>query len=149
MIRFQDGDIFRQKAEALVNPVNCVGTMGKGLALEFKRRYPRNFQLYQAACRRGELRPGTVLTVPEGDRLIVNLPTKRHWRDPSRIGDVRSGLQALAEEVRAKGIKSLAVPALGAGLGGLPWEEVREVIAETLEGLEDVDITVLEPRKKG
>ena len=125
MITFKQGDLFQDSAEALVNPVNCVGTMGKGLAKEFKRKFPDNFREYVRACRAGRVRPGRMLVFhthrPEINRYIINFPTKRDWRDPSRIEDIEAGVQVLADEVRNRRIRSLAIPALGCGLGGLPW----------------------------
>ena len=125
MITFKQGDLFQDSAEALVNPVNCVGTMGKGLAKEFKRKFPDNFREYVRACRAGRVRPGRMPVFhthrPEINRYIINFPTKRDWRDPSRIEDIEAGIQVLADEVRNRRIRSLAIPALGCGLGGLPW----------------------------
>ena len=147
MIRLVQGDIFAQEAEALVNPVNCVGVMGKGLALEFKKRFPPNFQAYQAACRKGEIRPGTLLVHDSGGknpRYIVNVPTKRHWRDRSILTDVDAGLQALAQWLEENKTGSAALPALGCGLGGLPWPAVRELTLRRLGDLE-AEIIVLEP----
>ena len=148
MIRFAQGDIFAQGVEALVNPVNCVGVMGKGLALEFKRKFPLNFQAYREACGRGELRPGTLLVHDNGrenPRYIINVPTKRHWRDRSRLEDVDAGLAALAQWMEEERTGSAALPALGCGLGGLPWPEVRELTLRRLGDL-DAEITVLEPQ---
>ena len=106
MITFKQGDLFQDSAEALVNPVNCVGTMGKGLALEFMKRFPDNFWDYVRSCRSGRVRPGQMLVFqthrPQIHRYIINFPTKRDWRDPSRIEDIEAGIQALAEEVRTE-----------------------------------------------
>jgi O-acetyl-ADP-ribose deacetylase (regulator of RNase III) len=148
MVRFITGDIFAQDAQALVNPVNCVGVMGKGLALQFKQKFPLNFNLYRRACMKDELQPGRILTCSTGREtpsVIINLPTKRHWRDSSRMEDIEAGLDALAREIRARRLSSVAIPALGAGLGGLEWREVRKAIEEKLSGLEGTEITVLEP----
>lgn len=148
---FRKGDIFASRAEALVNPVNAVGVMGKGLALAFRQRYPEIYPAYQEACRRGLLRVGRVQVFRrsrEGfPRYIINFPTKRHWREPSRLEYIEAGLEDLVGKVLALGIRSLAVPALGAGLGGLPWEAVKKAIQEGLRPLEEkgVEVVVLEP----
>ena len=125
MITYKSGDLLSEDAEALVNPVNCVGVMGRGVALQFKRAWPENFDVYAAACRRHEVQPGRMFVFENGGkagpRYIVNFPTKRHWRDKSMIEDIEAGLSALVVEVRRRGIRSIAIPALGAGLGGLDW----------------------------
>ena len=147
-IEYTTGDILAADVHALVNPVNCVGVMGKGLALQFKRAYPGNYDAYVAACRRGAVRPGRMFTYEtgrEGPRLIVNFPTKQHWRDSSRIEDIEAGLRGLAWEVATRSIRSLALPAVGCGLGGLDWTEVRERIESTLGGLGAVRVVVYEP----
>ena len=132
-------DIFSLNAEAIVNPVNCVGVMGAGLALAFKRRYPSHFAAYRRACAAGTLRPGTVHVDDLGagalPRYLVALPTKRHWRDRSRLGDVELSVRALAGELRRRRISSVAIPALGCGLGGLPWPAVHQIIVRELEPL--------------
>ena len=149
MIRFTTGDIIGTEAEALVNSVNCVGVMGRGVALQFKRAFPANFKAYAAACKRGEVQPGTMfvfdtagMTAP---RYIINFPTKRHWRGKSRIEDIQSGLAALADVVRFRGIHSVALPPLGSGLGGLDWSQVKPLIEGALSDLGDVEILVFEP----
>ena len=147
MVTFVSGDIFDQPADILVNPVNCVGVMGRGLAAQFKRRYPAVFPAYRQACRDGDLRPGRILLLPTGSdrpRAIAHFPTKRHWRDPSRIEDIDAGLRHLATTIRRLRTPSIAVPPLGCGLGGLDWHIVRPLIAARLHGL-DCAITVLEP----
>jgi O-acetyl-ADP-ribose deacetylase (regulator of RNase III) len=149
MIEYRTGDILRADAEALVNTVNCVGVMGRGIALQFKNAYPENFRAYQAACGRGEVQPGKMLVFDTREttnpRYIINFPTKRHWRGRSRMEDIDSGLKALAEEIRTRRIRSIAVPALGSGLGGLDWSAVRPRIAGTLGSLKDVHVIVFEP----
>lgn len=150
MIYYVRGDLFRSGAEALVNPVNTVGVMGKGLALQFKERYPENYLVYRLACQRGEVRIGKVLAYDLGPssspRYILNFPTKAHWKDPSRLEYIRAGLVDLVRVIRELGIQSVAVPALGAGLGGLSWRDVKPLIEEALGGLEGVEVLVYEPR---
>jgi O-acetyl-ADP-ribose deacetylase (regulator of RNase III) len=149
MVEITHGDILAADAEALVNTVNTVGVMGRGIALQFKKAYPENFSAYEAACRRGEVRIGQVL-VHELARLgeprfIINFPTKEHWRGASRLEYVESGLAALAAEVRARGIRSIAVPPLGCGLGGLSWGAVRPRIEAAFAELPEVRVLLYEP----
>ena len=149
MIRFKQGDIFSESAEAIVNPVNCVGAMGRGLALQFRERFPDNYRDYARACSQGQVQPGRMLVhktyTRTSPRYIINFPTKRHWRENSRLEDIRAGLTALAQEITNRNIQSIAIPALGAGLGGLDWKQVREAIDQEMSSLQDVEITVLEP----
>ena len=150
MIEYKVGDVLSEKTEALVNTVNCVGVMGRGVALQFKKAFPENFKAYSKACKQGEVEPGRMF-VHETERLdwpryIINFPTKRHWRGKSRISDVESGLAALVEEIQSRGIRSIALPPLGSGLGGLNWDEVRERIEAALGELSaDVQVVVFEP----
>jgi O-acetyl-ADP-ribose deacetylase (regulator of RNase III) len=151
MIEYKTGDILAEDVEALVNTVNCVGFMGRGIALQFKRAWPDNFKAYAAACRRHEVQPGRMfvfdterLTNP---RFIINFPTKRHWRGKSRIEDISSGLEALVAELRGRAIRSIAVSPLGAGLGGLDWQEVRPLIERELSNLPGVRVVVFEPQR--
>jgi O-acetyl-ADP-ribose deacetylase (regulator of RNase III) len=150
MIQFRSGDILKSESEAIVNTVNCVGMMGRGIALQFKNAYPENFKAYADACKREEVRPGRMFVFETGQltppRYIINFPTKRHWRGRSRIEDIDSGLVALAEVIRAKGIRSISLPPLGSGLGGLDWADVRPRIEAALRPLVDVEITVYEPQ---
>ncbi len=148
MIEYKQGDILQSDAEALVNTVNCVGVMGRGIALQVKNAFPGNFKDYAAACKRGEVQPGRMLvheTDQLGPRWIINFPTKRHWRGKSRIDDIEAGLIALVQELRARDIRSVAIPPLGSGLGGLDWREVRPLIEEALAELPDVRAIVHEP----
>jgi O-acetyl-ADP-ribose deacetylase (regulator of RNase III) len=149
MIEYTSGDILRSDAEALVNTVNCVGVMGRGIALQFKNMFPANFKAYATACKRQEVRPGRMFVFDTGQltppRTIINFPTKRHWRGKSRMDDIESGLAALVETIRERGIRSIAVPPLGSGLGGLDWAEVRPRIEAALRGLDDVRVIVFEP----
>ncbi len=152
MIEFKTGDILAENAEALVNTVNCVGVMGRGIALRFKRAWPENFKAYAAACRRHEVRPGRMLVFDTGQltppRYIINFPTKRHWRGKSRLEDIEAGLEALVDEIRARRISSVAIPPLGAGLGGLDWNQVRPRIERAMSSLGETRIVVFEPRKE-
>jgi O-acetyl-ADP-ribose deacetylase (regulator of RNase III) len=149
MIEFKTGDILRADAEALVNTVNCVGVMGRGVALQFKNEFPANFKAYEAACAREEVQPGRMFVFETGTltnpRFIINFPTKRHWRGKSRMEDIDSGLKALVEEIRRRGIHSIAIPPLGSGLGGLNWGDVRPRIEAALRGHEDLTVIVFEP----
>lgn len=149
MIEFKTGDILSEDAEAIVNTVNCVGIMGRGIALQFKNAFPGNFEAYAEACRRGEVQPGQMFVYETGQltfpRYIVNFPTKRHWRGKSRMEDINTGLEALAEKIRELGIRSIAIPPLGAGLGGLDWKDVRPRIERALGVFGDVKVVVFEP----
>lgn len=149
MIEYKIGDILKEDAEAIVNTVNCVGIMGRGIALQFKQAFPDNFKSYAAACKGNEVQPGRMfvfetrrLTNP---RLIINFPTKRHWRGKSRIEDIDAGLLALSEEIRSREIRSIAIPPLGSGLGELEWSEVRPRIEAALRKFSDVKVVIFEP----
>jgi O-acetyl-ADP-ribose deacetylase (regulator of RNase III) len=149
MIEYKKGDILHEDAEALVNTVNCVGIMGRGIALQFKNAYPENFKSYVAACERNEVQPGQMLIFPTGrltnPKYIINFPTKRHWRGKSRIKDIDAGLVALVSEIRSRNIHSIAIPPLGSGLGGLDWSDVRPRIENSLRGLDNVRVVIFEP----
>lgn len=149
MIEFRTGDLLQADVEALVNTVNCVGVMGRGVALQFKNSYPENFKAYAAACAREHVNPGQMFVFETGyltnPKYIINFPTKRHWRGKSRIEDIESGLDALRKEIRSRHIRSIAIPPLGSGLGGLEWRDVRKHIETVLHDLEDVQILVYEP----
>ena len=150
-IDYRTGDLLAADAEALVNTVNCVGVMGKGIALQFKEAFPDNFKDYSIACERNEVRPGQMFVFDTGrldgkPKYIINFPTKRHWRARSRLSDVESGLAALADQIRKREIRSIAMPALGCGHGGLEWEKVRPLIEREFGELSaDVRIVVFEP----
>jgi len=149
MITPTKGNILQADAEALVNTVNCVGIMGRGIAAQFKVAYPANFTVYKRACDRGEVQPGHMLTVPTGSltnpRFIINFPTKRHWKGKSRIEDIETGLIDLKRVIRAHGIYSIAIPPLGAGLGGLNWTDVKPRIISALADLADLTVLLYEP----
>lgn len=145
MVKFVKGNMFESDAEALVNAVNCVGVMGKGLALEFKKRYPKNYANYRTYCNMGKLWPGTLHTTHfEGEPIIINFATKDHWRNPSHIEWIQWGCVELRKFIQNNNITSIAIPALGCGLGGLLWSEVRQVLVETLGDLE-TDVIIYEP----
>ncbi|SDE34999.1 O-acetyl-ADP-ribose deacetylase (regulator of RNase III), contains Macro domain [Mucilaginibacter pineti] len=149
MITYVKGNLLEDKAEALVNTVNTVGVMGKGIALAFKQAFPHNFRVYADACKTGTFGIGKILPVRDtnllyGDKLIVNLPTKAHWRQPSEYEFVEAGLIALVDYLKANAVGSLALPALGCGNGGLRWDVVKPMIERYLEQF-DIDIVVYEP----
>jgi O-acetyl-ADP-ribose deacetylase (regulator of RNase III) len=149
MITLMRGNLIEADVEALVNSVNCEGYMGKGIALQFKKAFPENFKSYQRACRAGEVQPGRMHVYSTGTmtnpRYIINFPTKRQWRAKSRLEDIRAGLRALVEEVRARAISSIAVPPLGCGLGGLRWGEVKPIIEDAFTELPHTRVLLFEP----
>ena len=149
MIEYKTGDIFTDASEALVNTVNCVGVMGRGIALQFKRRFPDNFKAYKIECNEGRMKPGCVFAYDTGKmhspRYIINFPTKRHWRGKSRMEDIESGLESLANSIRSHRIRSIAIPPLGSGLGGLEWSEVRARMETALQELDIVKVVIYEP----
>ncbi|WP_448572930.1 type II toxin-antitoxin system antitoxin DNA ADP-ribosyl glycohydrolase DarG [Trichothermofontia sp.] len=149
MVEFRQGNLLEAKAEALVNTVNCVGVMGKGIALQFKQAFPENFKQYKRACDRGEVQPGQMFTVATGTlfnpRYIINFPTKRHWQGKSRLEDIEMGLAALVAEVQRLGIQSIAIPPLGCGNGGLEWAVVRPLIVDAFADLPAVEVLIFEP----
>jgi O-acetyl-ADP-ribose deacetylase (regulator of RNase III) len=149
MLTFVRGNIFDSDAEAIVNTVNCVGVMGRGIALQFKKRYPANFLAYELACKRGEVVPGKMfvhemqqLTFP---KYIINFPTKRHWKGASKIEDITLGLVDMKKVIADYSIGSVAIPPLGAGLGGLDWQAVKREIESALGGIGDVNVITYEP----
>ena len=149
MIELTRGNLLEAPAEALVNTVNCVGYMGKGIALQFKQAFPANFKHYEVACHAGNMVPGKMMIHDNGGlvnpRYIINFPTKRHWKGKSRIEDIESGLSALVADVQRLGIRSIAVPPLGCGLGGLEWRVVRPMIEQAFASLPDVQVLLFEP----
>jgi O-acetyl-ADP-ribose deacetylase (regulator of RNase III) len=150
VIELKAGDILAEDAEALVNTVNCVGIMGRGIALQFKTAFPENFKAYEAACKRGEVQPGRMFVFATGQltnpKHIINFPTKRHWRGKSRLSDIEAGLVALVAEIKARDIRSFAIPPLGSGLGGLDWSDVRPRMEEAFRSLPDVKVIIFEPK---
>lgn len=152
MLRFTTGNLLDSSAEALVNTVNTVGVMGKAIALQFKQAFPHNYELYKQACLTGQLTTGKVLAIKDselllGERLIINFPTKQHWKVPSKYEYVESGLIALVAYLKKYPVKSLAMPALGCGNGGLEWHKVKPLIEQHLSLL-DMAIWVYEPKIK-
>lgn len=148
MIEFKQGNLIEENIEALVNTVNCVGVMGKGIALQFKQAFPDNFKQYKKACDAKEVQPGLMFTTSTGKlfpQYIINFPTKRHWKGKSKIEDVQSGLKALVKEVKQLGIKEIAIPPLGCGNGGLDWAEVKPMIVSAFVELPDVRVVIFEP----
>lgn len=149
MISHTSGNIIEADAEALVNTVNCEGFMGKGIALQFKRAFPDNFRAYERACRAGEVRIGKMMVFPTGrlanPKYIINFPTKRRWRELSQIEYIETGLRDLTAETRRLGIKSIAIPPLGSGLGGLDWQRVRPRIEGAFAALPEVRVTLFDP----
>ena len=150
MITLTSGDILQADAEAIVNTVNCVGVMGRGIALQFKKAWPKNFEAYAEACKNEEVQPGKMFVYNTGQlanpKFIINFPTKRHWRGASRIEDIVAGLEDLIEVVKEQQIKSIALPPLGSGLGGLDWLTVRVQIESAVSSLDDaVQVTIYEP----
>ena len=149
MIELTTGDVLKANAEALVNTVNCVGVMGRGIALQFKKSYPSNFKAYKAACNAGDVIPGKMfvfdLNQIYNPRFIINFPTKRHWRGKSRLEDIKAGIKDLINVVETQRIRSIAIPPLGCGLGGLEWTEVRPLLIQAFETLPDVKAHLFEP----
>lgn len=150
VIRITQGDLLRQDdVDAVVNTVNCVGIMGKGIALQFKNKWPDNFRAYEAACKAKEVRPGRMFVFDSGGLVkpnyIINFPTKDHWRGKSRIEYIREGLKDLVARIKHLGIRSIAVPPLGCGSGGLEWSEIRPLIEEAFASLPEVEIRLFEP----
>lgn len=148
-MEYKIGNLLEAKTDALVNTVNTVGVMGKGIALQFKERFPNNFKIYASACKKGEVAVGKLLVVKEhtfhGDKLIINFPTKTEWFKESQYNYIESGLKELAKVIKNYQIKSIAIPPLGCGNGGLKWEKVKPLMDKYLSDLTDVNIIIFEP----
>jgi O-acetyl-ADP-ribose deacetylase (regulator of RNase III) len=144
MIELVQGNLLEADVEAQVNAINCRGVMVKGIALQFKLAFPEMFKAYQKACKAGEVQPGKLFIVPVGQlsnpKFIVNFPTKRHWMEPSRLEDIKSGLVALTDDVQKLGITSIAVPRLGCGAGGLDWQDVKPLIEDAFADVPSVKV---------
>lgn len=144
------GDLLKQDdVDAIVNTVNCVGVMGKGIALQFKNKWPGNFAAYLAACKAGKVRPGRMMVFDAGayaqPHFIINFPTKDHWRSNSKLSFIEDGLQDLVTQVRALDIRSIAIPPLGCGNGRLGWQDVKPLIESAFAALPEVEVRVFEP----
>ncbi len=152
MIKETTGNLFESNSEAIINAVNCVGVMGKGIALQFKRKFPKEyFNSYKLACQNGELAIGKVQVFQLRDletnpRFIINFPTKDHWREQSKIEYIESGLQSLVEAIEQYQIKSIAMPALGCGLGGLDYNEVKLLIENAFVNLLQIEVLLFVPK---
>lgn len=150
MIEYKHGDILQSETEAIINTVNCVGVMGRGIALQFKNAYPDNFKAYAIACKAEQVVPGKMFVFETrmltGPRYIINFPTKRHWKGKSRIEDIVAGLDDLVSVIQRYDIRSIAIPPLGSGLGGLDWNEVKPLIESAVQSLEAVQIEIYEPK---
>lgn len=142
MISYTTGDILSSPAQVITNAVNCVGVMGKGLALQFKSKYPSMFQDYSVRCKNNKVLPGRPYLYEDDQVQILNFPTKRDWRETSLLSDIEEGLIYLSQNFREMGIYSLALPALGCGLGGLKWNEVKPLIEKYLSALPDLEVFI-------
>lgn len=149
MIHYTQGNLLHADTEAVVNAVNTVGVMGKGLALAFKKAYPENFTEYEVACKAGLLKTGRMFVTENrslhGPRWIINFPTKQHWRQPSRFEWITAGLVDLRQVIVDRHGRSIAIPPLGCGNGGLDWEQVRPAIAAAFKDLPELEVRVYEP----
>ena len=149
MIEYIKGNILEAKAEAIVNTVNTVGVMGKGIALQFKKAFPENYKSYVEACKRGEVRLGKMFLFPharlEWPKYIINFPTKRHWKSRSNLQDIKSGLNDLIKLIDELKLQSIAIPPLGCGLGGLPWPEVRVLVESAFANHKHVKVLFYQP----
>jgi O-acetyl-ADP-ribose deacetylase (regulator of RNase III) len=143
------GDLLKEPVDALVNTVNCVGVMGKGIALQFKLAFPENFKAYKKACDNDKLQIGKVFVTETGKLLqpkyIINFPTKLHWREKSKLEYIEKGMEDLIEKIKALKIKSIALPPLGCGNGGLNWNDVKNIMVQRLEKLNDVEVILFGP----
>lgn len=150
MINFKTGNILKDRSDAIVNTVNCVGVMGKGLALQFKKAYPDNFKKYKSACDKGLVNPGKMFITQNLDLVsrqwVINFPTKKHWKGSSKIDYVENGLEDLVKKIKELGITSIAIPPLGSGLGDLDWNIVKNRIIEKFKFIDNVAVTVYEPK---
>lgn len=148
-VEIAKGDLLEQRVDAIVNTVNTVGVMGKGIALQFRRKWPANYKAYEAACKRKEVVPCKMFVFDNGGlvepKYIINFPTKRHWRQPSRMSDIECGLVDLVFQVKSLKIKSIAIPPLGCGNGGLNWSDVRPRIEAAFEELPEVNVKLFAP----
>lgn len=142
ILEIHDSSIFDSKSQVIVNPVNCEGVMGKGLALEYKFRFPEMYKHYKSACERELLAPGRLLLYRDATPWIMSFPTKNRWKQPSRLGYIENGLRKLSSTYINKTISSIAFPKLGTAAGGLSWESVRQLIYQHLENLPNLSIEI-------
>lgn len=149
MIEYKKGDILKEETEAVVNTVNTKGVMGKGIALQFKERFPENYKQYKKACEAGTVETGKVFVSESGlllnPRYIINFPTKEHWKNPSKMEYIYEGLNDLVRVIREKDIRSIAIPPLGCGNGGLDWNEVKPAIEQALSAIPNINVILFEP----
>jgi O-acetyl-ADP-ribose deacetylase (regulator of RNase III) len=152
MIQYVQGNLLEAEVEAVVNTVNTVGVMGKGIALMFKEAFPENYKEYEAACKRHEISVGRMFVVERrellGPKWIINFPTKKHWRQPAKLEWIVEGLADLRKVISEKRMRSIAIPPLGCGNGGLDWADVRPAIDNALRDLADVSVLIFEPTQK-
>lgn len=150
MIKYVTGNILHEQSDAIVNTVNTVGVMGKGLALQFKKAFPLNFEAYKSACDSQSFSVGDVLSVSlqslNPPYYIINFPTKAHWKGKSKLEFIDTGLDALVSEVQKLDLKSVSLPALGSGLGGLDWEQVKSLIENKLSEVKGVEWRIFPPQ---
>jgi len=149
MIQFKQANLLESDADAIVNTVNTVGVMGKGIALQFKNQYPNNYKLYATACKAKEVVVGKMFVTEEtsllgGKKIIINFPTKTDWRKPSEYSFIELGLQDLVKVIQERKIKSIAIPPLGAGNGGLDWNRVKAIIEHYLTNV-DCNVQIYQP----
>lgn len=143
MIKYIKGNIFDSDSQTIVNTVNCVGVMGKGIALTFKNKYPEMFKVYKNICTKKQLKPGMLHLYTKEDKWILNFPTKNHWKNKSEISYLEDGLQKFVDTYKQKGITSISFPQLGCANGGLDWEtQVKPLMERYLSNLEDVEIII-------
>lgn len=150
MIKITHGDLLKEQVDAIVNTVNCVGVMGKGIALQFKKKWPENFNAYRKACRTGEIKLGKIFVYKLNEfsgkpKYIVNFPTKNHWREKSKFAYIEEGLKDLKIFIQENNIRSIAIPPLGCGNGGLEWNIVKQMIENSFTSLSNIDICLFEP----
>ena len=153
MVQIAQGNLLVAPVDALVNTVNTKGIMGKGIALQFKHTFPAMFRDYERACKAGEVQLGKMHVfdlggLAGGPHWIINFPTKGHWRERSRLPDIETGLEDLVDTVRRLGIRSIAVPSLGCGNGGLNWADVRPRIEAAFNNLPDVNVLLFAPESR-
>jgi len=144
MITYKTGNIFNSSAQVITNTINCVGVMGKGLALAYKNKFPEMYNDYKQKCNEGQVKAGQPYLWENDQVQVLNFPTKRHWKQASLLEDVEEGLKYLASNYSDMGISSIALPPLGCGLGGLNWADVKNLINKYLGSIEDLDVYVYE-----